>query len=115
MARDIPGRRRLDLPQPLRDGRRTITIAEKGPGMHVPRVRAKSVLIGVALGLIALGLLPAAASAGGRMILTGHDADFRCGVTGAECHFIEAAVRYVRNGAPDPSRPILVLDNADLQ
>jgi hypothetical protein len=68
-----------------------------------------------AVALLALAMLPAAASAGGRMILTGHDADFRCGVVGSECHFIEVAVRYVRNGAPDPTRPVLVLDNADLQ
>jgi hypothetical protein len=70
---------------------------------------------GAVMALLVLLLLPAVAHAGGRMVLTGHDADFRCGVVGSECHFIEVAVRYVRNGAPDPTRPVLVLDNADLQ
>lgn len=70
---------------------------------------------GTVMALVVLLLLPGAARAGGRMILTGHDADFRCGVLGSECHFIQTAVSYVRNGAPDPSRPVLVLDNADLQ
>src|SRR3954468_15878182 len=77
--------------------------------------KVMTVLCGMALALSALALLPAGAWAGGRMILTGHDADFRCGVIGSECHFIQAAVTYVRNGAPEPSRPVLVLDNADLQ
>jgi hypothetical protein len=49
------------------------------------------------------------------MIMTGHDADWRCAVQRHECHFVEVAVKYVRNGAPDPSRKLLVLDNADLQ
>jgi hypothetical protein len=79
------------------------------------RLGAATVLGATAVALLALAMLPAGAQAGGRMILTGHDADFRCGVVGSECHFIEVAVSYVRNGAPDPSRPVLVLDNADLQ
>ena len=68
-----------------------------------------------AVSLLALAVLPACALAGGRVIETGHDADWRCAVTGTECHFIQVAVRYVRNGAPDPSKKLLVLDNFDRQ
>jgi hypothetical protein len=69
----------------------------------------------VALAIGALGLSPSPALAGGRLIETGHDAEWRCAVSGSECHFIQAAVRYVRNGAPDPSKPVLVLDAGDFQ
>jgi hypothetical protein len=58
---------------------------------------------------------PACALAGGRLVETGHDADWECAVAGRQCHFIQAAVRYVRNGAPDPSKRILVIDTAALQ
>ena len=52
--------------------------------------------------------LPGTASAG-RLVATGHDADSHCsGVDGAgQCHFVQAAVSYVRGGAPVPSRPLL--------
>jgi hypothetical protein len=61
-------------------------------------------------------LLPTSAAArGGRLLETGHDVDWRCAVAGTQCHFVRVAVRYVRNGAPDPTRPVLVLDTADLQ
>jgi hypothetical protein len=65
--------------------------------------------------LVALAALPPAAQAGGRLIETGHDAEWRCVVTGTQCHFLRVAVAYVRNGAPDPSKKLLVLDDADLQ
>jgi hypothetical protein len=49
---------------------------------------------------------------GGRLVATGHDADSHCsGVDGAgQCHFVLAAVNYVRNGAPNPGRPMLLVD-----
>ena len=49
---------------------------------------------------------------GGRLVATGHDADSHCsGVDGAgQCHFVLAAVTYVRGGAPVPSRPMLLVD-----
>jgi len=64
-------------------------------------------------------LFPATASAG-RLIATGHDADHHCGradaVAGAheQCHFFQVAVNYVRAGAPDPTKPVLVLDRGAL-
>jgi hypothetical protein len=61
---------------------------------------------------LALMLIPAAPASAGRLVATGHDADFHC--TGmAQCHFVEVATRYVRGGAPDPNRPVLVLDRDD--
>ena len=47
--------------------------------------------------------------------LTGHDADFHCASGEPQCHFVSTAVNYVRAGAPDPSRPVLVLDRLNLQ
>src|SRR3954470_16104682 len=69
----------------------------------------------IAAALLACALLPAHAFAGGRLIETGHDADWRCAVSGTQCHFIQVAVAYVRNGAPDPSKKLLVVDTGDMQ
>jgi hypothetical protein len=63
--------------------------------------------------LIVMAVLPASASAG-RLLVTGHDADLHC-VGGQQCHFVKVAVEYVRAGAPDPSKPVLVLDKGGLQ
>ena len=57
--------------------------------------------------------LPTAPAFAGRLLVTGHDADLHC--SGQEqCHFVEVATRYVRGGAPDPSKPVLVLDRLGL-
>jgi hypothetical protein len=64
---------------------------------------------------VALLALPGPAHGAGRLLETGHDADWRCANAGTECHFIQVAVSYVRNGAPDPSRKLLVLDRAAMQ
>src|SRR5215212_8179094 len=74
----------------------------------------------IAAGIIGLGLLVAPASASaGRLVATGHDADHHCGrdATGfphLQCHFFQVGVDYVRAGAPDPTKPVLVLDRAKL-
>jgi hypothetical protein len=65
--------------------------------------------------LLALVVVPAPAHAG-RLLVTGHDADFHCsGGPSAtdQCHFVEVAVRYVRGGAPDPNKPVLLLDRGN--
>ena len=67
----------------------------------------------------ALSLLPVGEASAGRLIATGHDADHHCGREDAEvrhvqCHFFQAAVEYLRAGAPDPSKPVLVLDRGKL-
>ena len=63
--------------------------------------------------LTALFVLPASEAMAGRVLVTGHDADFHCS-GGSQCHFVQVAVRYVRGGAPDPRKPVLVLDRLDL-
>ena len=68
------------------------------------------------VGIAAFGLLalPGSASAG-RLIVTGHDVDHHCGRENiayphGQCHFFQVAVDYVRAGAPDPTKPVFVLD-----
>jgi Putative metal-binding motif len=79
-----------------------------------PPLRLRGPLV-VVLAVLAVCAMPGTAAAGGRLIETGHDADWRCITQGAECHFLQTAVTYVRNGAPNPSLPVLVLDTADEQ
>ena len=71
------------------------------------------------IGLVALVCWAAAPAQAGRAIMTGHDADLHCntGLTPAsdQCHYLRIAVDWVRGGAPDPSRPVLVLDRGPLQ
>jgi len=61
-------------------------------------------------------LVGASSAQAGRLIVSGHDFDHHClfpesGTSfPGECHFLKVALTYVRNGAPDPSKPILVLD-----
>jgi hypothetical protein len=64
----------------------------------------------LALALGALLALPAGALAG-RVIATGHDQDLHCS-SGSGCHYVNIAVSYVRGGAPDPTKPLLVLDTS---
>lgn len=86
---------------------RPVTIA------HLPR---RCLL--VAATACALFGLPAVAQAG-RLVVTGHDAEHHCsrgaaGERGGSCHFVNASVSYVRGGAPDPNKPVLVLDRGFL-
>jgi hypothetical protein len=61
--------------------------------------------------LVALALVPAAPAQAGRLIATGHDTDNHCGsFDPSQCHFVTVAVNYVRGGAPDPAKPLLLLD-----
>src|SRR5690242_5920215 len=63
----------------------------------------------VAASIAALLVLASPASAG-RLVVTGHDADFHCGISSQQCHYLTAVVTYVRAGAPSPGKPVLVLD-----
>lgn len=61
--------------------------------------------------------LPVSAHAG-RLIVTGHDADVHCIREAApdrpaSCHFVATSVNWVRAGAPDPTKPVLILDRAN--
>jgi hypothetical protein len=61
--------------------------------------------------LIGLLVVPAPAFAG-RLIVTGHDADRRCALMDQQCGFLKAAIRYVRETAPNPRKPVLVVDRS---
>ena len=68
------------------------------------------------LGLATLAVifaLPTSAAFAGRLVVTGHDADLHCS-NNNQCHFVKIAVDFVRGEAPDPSKPVLVLDREDL-
>src|SRR5436190_2202205 len=76
---------------------------------RLPHIIRLWVLVAVA----ALVLAPPAFA--GRLIESGHDADYHCiNLGGNECGFVEASLNYLRAGAPDPARPILVLDRGGL-
>jgi hypothetical protein len=76
----------------------------------VPRP-LRSLLPLVALLFLAL---PAGSASAGRLIVTGHDQDLHC-TGGSGCHFITVAVNYVRGKAPDPSKPVLILDRPEFE
>jgi len=61
--------------------------------------------------LLALAATPPAFA--GRMLVTGHDADAHCANADppqGQCHFVGATINYVRATAPNPARPLLLLD-----
>lgn len=72
-----------------------------------------------ATAVVTMLALPVSAQAG-RLIVTGHDADSHCmrdsvtaGNPGA-CAFVAASVNWVRAKAPDPTKPVLILDRGPL-
>jgi hypothetical protein len=71
---------------------------------------AKTLVRALAAALLAVLLLPAANANAGRVLVTGHDADLHCSGGGDQCHFVRVATDYVRAAAPDPSKPVLILD-----
>jgi hypothetical protein len=67
------------------------------------------------LPLVLLAVLATAPSASaGRLLESGHDFDLHCGEQSVQCNFVKIAVDYARKGAPDPSKPVLVLDRLNL-
>jgi hypothetical protein len=77
---------------------------------HLPRVSSLRALV---VALLVLLALPASPASAGRLLATGHDADSHCSdadIPHGQCHFVAAAVNYVRGGAPVPGRPLLLLD-----
>lgn len=56
------------------------------------------------------------AFAAGREFITGWDPDYHCqSGTYASCSVLSTAVDFVRAGAPDPSKPVLVIDRGALK
>jgi hypothetical protein len=80
-----------------------------------PKVRRHRGRLCLALtaGVLAVCLLAPSSAFAGRLWVTGHDADFHCS-GGEQCHYVRVAVDFVRGGAPNPNRPVLVLDRLDL-
>jgi hypothetical protein len=69
----------------------------------------------VVLGLLAFLALGAGPAMAGNLLVTGHDTDHHCAGTNTGtpggCHYVKVAVDYARSGAPDPTKPVLILDN----
>jgi hypothetical protein len=65
------------------------------------------------LGLL-VGALTMLASTGtalaGRVVVTGHDADYHCASQQKQCHFFKTVVDQVRSTAPNPGAKLLVID-----
>src|SRR3954468_3759481 len=71
----------------------------------------RRLLVVAALAALASLLVTAPAMAG-RLVATGHDADLHCsGSAKQQCHYVNVAVTWIRAAAPDPNKPVLVLDN----
>lgn len=83
----------------------------------LPRASRRSVVAAV---LTALAVLTLSAPAyAGRLLVTGHDADHHCARDSdvdrpGACHFAATGVGYVRATAPDPNKPVLILDRGSL-
>jgi hypothetical protein len=77
-----------------------------------PKRRALGFALFAVTALLAVGASPAAA---GNLIVTGHDTDHHCAGTSTsspgQCHYVKVAVDFARSGAPDPTKPVLILDN----
>jgi hypothetical protein len=64
----------------------------------------------VSVGLFGVGLLAAGLAYGGNIYLTGHDLDLHCNGGAVQCNALGIAMDIIRAGAPDPTKPVLVLD-----
>jgi hypothetical protein len=64
--------------------------------------------------VLAWSLAAAPPASAGRLLITGHDADLHCS-GGQGCNFVKVAVRHVRGGAPEPDKPVLILDRNSMQ
>jgi hypothetical protein len=84
---------------------------------ELPRALRRSLVAAALTTMAALSLSTPAQA--GRLLVTGHDADHHCARDSAEnrpgpCHFAATGVNYVRGTAPDPNKPVLVLDRGSL-
>ena len=74
--------------------------------------------VALAASVVTVLALPGAAQAG-RLVATGHDPDHHCGRAEQrhpqkQCRFVSVGVDYVRAGAPDKTKPVLILDRGAL-
>lgn len=63
-----------------------------------------------AMAIAAFSSLTTEPAPAGNFFATGHDADLHCS-GGDQCNLFGRAIDFVRQGAPDPTKPILFLDN----
>jgi hypothetical protein len=89
-----------------------VRLGVRSAGRAAGRRRHGRTLLGaIVLALLVL-LLPVSSASAGRLVETGEVADVSCDFNPAlgACHFLRVALDYVRSGAPDPSKPILLFD-----
>ncbi len=79
------------------------TTRRRGERLAVTMIRL------LALTAACLAVLPVSSALAGRLFATGHDLDFHCS-SGFQCGYVDTAVSYVRGGAPDPTKPVLILE-----
>jgi hypothetical protein len=75
------------------------------------RRTGRALVAATVLALLVL-MLPVSSASAGRLVETGEVADVSCDFNPSlgGCHFLRVALDYVRSGAPDPSKPILLFD-----
>jgi hypothetical protein len=91
------------------------------PSAHRGTPRTSRALAALLVSVAAcLVLLPTSSAFAGRLFATGHDLDLHCSVNAfpapaaSQCGYVDTAVSYVRGGAPDPTKPVLILERLDL-
>ena len=78
----------------------------------MPRRRAS---LALAATLVAAFFTLAGTASAGNFLASGHDYDLHCTFGSAQCHYLKTAIQFVRAGAPDPTKPVLVLDKGSLE
>jgi hypothetical protein len=73
-------------------------------------MRRIGIAVVLAVGVFGVGLLAAGMAFGGNIYLTGHDLDLHCNDSADQCNALGIAMDIIRAGAPDPTLPVLVLD-----
>src|SRR6185437_5567328 len=81
--------------------------------MNLPRRRL--LLLAAVMSLALVGDLASSASAASsRELVNGFDNEYHCtnenNATNGSCTFFNAMIPWIRGGAPDPTKPVLVLD-----
>jgi len=71
-------------------------------------LRRRALLTLIAGSMLTLG--GAGDALAGRVVVTGHDADYHCSTQSKQCHFFRTVVDQVRSTAPNAGAPILIID-----
>jgi hypothetical protein len=106
-------------PVPMLAARAASVVFDPGESaLHPARFTVPRRCLVGGIALLASLALPVSAQAG-RLVVTGHDADGHCSrelvaARPAACAFVATGVNWVRATAPDPTKPVLILDRAAL-